>query len=77
MHNRSKAAGEAPAPHDHNNVAGWYEADSAFNDPSSIAIRGSMNLGVIAETVAGPIGLARSVSPTGQSRVDFSIGRLF
>jgi NTE family protein len=57
--------------------AGWYEAGSAFNDPSSVVVRGTFNLGVIAETIAGPVALAGSVSPTGQSRVNFSIGRLF
>ena len=56
---------------------GWYEAGSAFNDPGSVAVRGSFNLGVIADTFVGPIALAGSVSPTGQSRVNFSIGRLF
>jgi len=56
---------------------GWYEAGTAFNDPDSVAVRGTFNLGVIAETIVGPIALATSVSPTGQSRVNFSIGRLF
>jgi NTE family protein len=56
---------------------GWYEAGSAFNDPGSVAVRGSFNLGIIADTFVGPIALAGSVSPTGQSRVNFSIGRLF
>jgi NTE family protein len=56
---------------------GWYEAGSAFNDPSTVVVRGTFNLGVIAETIVGPIALATSVSPTGQSRVNFSIGRLF
>ncbi len=56
---------------------GWYEAGSAFNDPSSVGVRGTFNLGVIADTFVGPIALAASVSPTGQSRVNFSIGRLF
>jgi NTE family protein len=56
---------------------GWYEAGTAFNDPSTVVVRGSFNLGVIAETIVGPIALAGSVSPTGQSRVNFSIGRLF
>jgi NTE family protein len=56
---------------------GWYEAGSAFNDPGSVVVRGTFNLGVIAETLVGPIALATSVSPTGQSRVNFSIGRLF
>jgi NTE family protein len=56
---------------------GWYEAGSAFNDPGTIVVRGSFNLGVIAETIVGPIALATSVSPTGESRVNLSIGRLF
>jgi len=57
--------------------AGWYEAGSAFNDPNTVVVRGTINLGFIAETIVGPIALAGSVSPTGQSRVNFSIGRLF
>ena len=42
-----------------------------------VVIRGTFNIGVIADTVIGPITLAGSVSPTGQSRVNFSIGRAF
>src|SRR5579863_5479673 len=57
--------------------AGWYEAGSAFDAPSPVVVRGTFNLGVIAETIAGPLALAGSVSPTGQSRINFSIGRLF
>jgi NTE family protein len=56
---------------------GWYEAGTAFNDPSTVVVRGTFNLGIIAETIVGPIALAGSVSPTGESRVNFSIGRLF
>lgn len=60
---------------------GWYEAGSTFGtragDPGPVVVRGSFNLGVIADTIVGPITLAGSVSPTGQSRVNFSIGRLF
>ena len=60
---------------------GWYEAGSAFGthagDPGPVVVRGTFNLGVIADTIVGPIALAGSVSPTGQSRVNFSIGRLF
>lgn len=56
---------------------GWYEAGTAFNDPGPVVVRGTFNLGIIAETIVGPIALATSVSPTGQSRVNFSIGRLF
>jgi NTE family protein len=56
---------------------GWYEAGSAFNNPDSLTVRGSANVGVIADTIVGPIAIFGSVSPTGQSRVNFSIGRLF
>jgi NTE family protein len=56
---------------------GWYEAGSAFNDPGTVVVRGTINLGLIAETIVGPIALATSVSPTGESRLNFSIGRLF
>ena len=60
---------------------GWYEAGTAFGtvaaDPGPVAIRGTFNIGVIADTIVGPIAIAGSVSPTGQSRVNFSIGKLF
>ena len=60
---------------------GWYEAGSAFgvagSDPGPVVVRGTFNLGLIADTIVGPIALAGSVSPTGQSRVNFSIGRIF
>ena len=60
---------------------GWYEAGSAFgtqtSNPGPVVVRGTFNLGLIADTIVGPIALAGSVSPTGQSRVNFSIGRLF
>jgi len=60
---------------------GWYEAGSSFgtqdNNPGPVVVRGTFNLGLIADTIVGPIALAGSVSPTGQSRVNFSIGRLF
>jgi len=56
---------------------GWYEAGSAFNDPSSVQVLGSINLGIIADTIVGPIALGGAVSPTGQTKVNFSIGRLF
>lgn len=56
---------------------GWYEAGSAFNSPSSLEVRGTFNLGIIADTIVGPIALDAAVSPQGQSRVNFSIGRIF
>ena len=60
---------------------GWYEAGTAFgttaSDPGPVVVRGTFNLGIIADTFVGPIAIAGSVSPTGQSRVNFSIGRLF
>ena len=60
---------------------GWYEAGTAFgtitNDPGPVVVRGTFNLGIIADTFVGPIALAGSVSPTGQSRINFLIGKLF
>ena len=60
---------------------GWYEAGTAFgtqpNDFTPVVVRGSFNLGVIADTIVGPIAIAGAVSPTGQSRINFSIGRVF
>jgi hypothetical protein len=56
---------------------GWYEAGSAFNTPDSLIVRGSANAGILADTILGPVAIFASVSPTGQSRVNFSIGRLF
>jgi len=60
---------------------GWYEAGTAFgtaaDNPGPVVVRGTFNLGVIADTFVGPIALAASASPTGQSRVNFSIGKLF
>jgi NTE family protein len=57
--------------------AAFYEAGSAFNNPSTFVVRGSMNLGVIADTIVGPVTLGGSVSPTGLTRINFSIGRIF
>ncbi len=60
---------------------GWYEAGTAFGTSAQnvgpVVVRGTFNLGVIADTIVGPITLAGSVSPTGESRVNFSIGRVF
>src|SRR3984957_1686981 len=61
--------------------AGWYEAGTAFgkagDDPGPVVVRGTLNIGLIADTIVGPIAVAGSVSPTGQSRINFTIGRLF
>jgi NTE family protein len=60
---------------------GWYEAGSVFgtpfDDPGPVVVRGTFNLGIIADTILGPVALAGSVSPTGQSRINFSMGKLF
>jgi len=60
---------------------GWYEAGSAFgataNAAGPVVVRGTFNLGLIADTIVGPISLVGSISPTGQSRVNFSLGRTF
>ncbi len=60
---------------------GWYEAGSAFGksaaDAGPVVVRGTANLGIIADTIVGPVAITGAVSPTGQSRIDFTIGRLF
>ncbi len=56
---------------------GWYEAGTAFNDPSSFVVHSSFNAGVIADTLFGPITLSGAVSPTGRTKINFAIGRLF
>jgi NTE family protein len=56
---------------------GWYESGTAFNSPGPIVVHGSMNLGLIADTILGPILLGTGVSPTGKARANFSVGRLF
>jgi NTE family protein len=59
----------------------WYEAGTAFGtsafNTGPVVVRGTFSLGLLADTIVGPIGLAGSVSPTGQSRVNFSVGRVF
>jgi NTE family protein len=55
----------------------WYDAGSAFLESGPVVVRGSLNGGVMANTIVGPIAVFGSISPTGQSRVNFSIGRLF
>jgi hypothetical protein len=59
---------------------GWYEAELHSERRLTIPARSSSavpSTGVIADTIVGPVTLAGSISPTGQSRVNFSIGRLF
>jgi len=56
---------------------GWYESGTAFFKPGPIVVRGSLNIGLVADTILGPILLGGSVSPTGQARANFSVGRLF
>src|SRR5579862_2044183 len=52
---------------------GWYEAGTAFGtlsgEPGPLVVRGTFNIGIIADTILGPVAVAGSVSPTGQSRV--------
>ncbi len=54
-----------------------FESGSAFPDFDHIAVHHSINIGALAETILGPVALAGSVSPTGRTKVNFSIGRLF
>jgi hypothetical protein len=56
---------------------GWYEAATAFNDPGTFVVHSSFNAGIIADTLFGPISLSGAASPTGRTKINFSIGRLF
>jgi NTE family protein len=56
---------------------GWYEAGTAFNDPSTFVVHSSFNAGIIADTLFGPIAISGAVSPTGRTKINFAIGRLF
>ncbi|MBZ5707185.1 MAG: patatin-like phospholipase family protein [Acidobacteriia bacterium] len=57
--------------------ASWLEAGTVFDDPSRFSVKSSLNLGIIAETFVGPIALSGAVSPSGKTKINFSIGRLF
>ena len=57
-------------------IAG-FESGTAFSDYDHMVVHHSMNIGVLAETILGPVALAGSVSTTGRTKVNFSIGRLF
>jgi NTE family protein len=56
---------------------GWYEAGTAFNNPDSFQVKGSANVGFVADTIVGPVAIFGSVSPSGQTRINFEVGRLF
>ncbi len=58
-------------------AVGTWESGSAFEAFDHFSVRHSMNLGVLAETIFGPVAIAGSVSPTGRAKVNFSVGRLF
>ena len=55
-----------------------FESGATFPDFfDHVGVHNSINLGVLAETILGPVQLAGSVSTTGRTKVNFSIGRLF
>jgi len=55
-----------------------FESGTTFPDFfDHVAVHNSINLGTLVETILGPVQLAGSVSTTGRSKVNFSIGRLF
>jgi NTE family protein len=56
---------------------GSFESGSAFDDFSRMTAHHSINVGALAETILGPVALTSSVSTTGRTKVNFSIGRLF
>jgi len=56
---------------------GSFESGSAFDGFDRMTAHHSINIGALAETILGPVALTGSVSPTGRTKVNFSIGRLF
>ena len=56
---------------------GSFESGSAFDGFDRMTAHHSFNIGALAETILGPVALTGSVSPTGRTKVNFSIGRLF
>jgi len=58
-------------------AVGSFESGSAFDDFNRMTAHHSINIGALAETILGPVALTGSVSPTGRTKVNFSIGRLF
>ena len=53
------------------------EIGSAFQDYHRIPVHESFNLGAVAETFLGPVGVTASVNGAGGTKINFSIGRLF
>ena len=55
-----------------------FESGTTFPDFfDHVGVHNSINVGALAETILGPVQLAGSVSTTGRTKVNFSIGRLF
>jgi NTE family protein len=55
-----------------------FESGTTFPDFfDHVGVHNSINLGTLVETILGPVQLAGSVSTTGRTKVNFSIGRLF
>lgn len=55
-----------------------FESGTTFPDFfDHVGVHNSINIGTLAETILGPVQLAGSVSTTGRTKVNFSIGRLF
>jgi hypothetical protein len=58
-------------------AGGWLEFGSAFDDWDTAAFDTNATLGVIAETLLGPVFIGGSAGADGASRFYVGIGRIF
>jgi len=58
-------------------VAGFESGTTFAGFSGPVQFHNSITIGTLAETILGPVQLAGSVSTTGRTKVNFSIGRLF
>jgi NTE family protein len=58
-------------------LGGWLETGSAFDDLDTAKLRGAASVGVIGDTLVGPVLVGASFGSTGNWRYYIGIGRLF
>ena len=58
-------------------VGGWLENGSAFDDIDDAKLRTNVSLGVLADTLIGPVLLGGSFDFSGAWRYYIGVGRLF
>ena len=58
-------------------LATWIEAGSAFDRRADVAWHGDVSMGVIVDSIIGPVFVGGSVGPSGHQRLYISLGPLF